>query len=43
MYLGNNVYVAGIPRRITAEDIRRVFGKYGIIEDIKIIKDPVTQ
>jgi RNA recognition motif-containing protein len=40
--VGNNVYVAGIPRRINEEDLRRVFGKYGHIVDIKVIKDPVT-
>jgi RNA recognition motif-containing protein len=32
--------VAGIPRRITEEDLRRVFVKYGPIQDIKVIKDP---
>jgi RNA recognition motif-containing protein len=36
------VYVAGIPRRVTEDDLRRVFVKYGPIEDIKVIKDPLT-
>ena len=40
--IGNNVYVAGIPRRINEDDLKRVFGKYGQILDIKVIKDPVT-
>ena len=33
-FIGNNVYVAGIPRRVTEEDLRRVFVKYGPIIDI---------
>ncbi|CDW88102.1 rna-binding protein [Stylonychia lemnae] len=40
---GNNVYVAGIPRRITEEDLRRVFVKFGPISEIKVIRDPVTK
>ncbi len=36
------MYVAGIPRRVTEEDLRRVFDKFGPIIDIKVIKDHVT-
>ncbi len=36
------MYVAGIPRRITEEDLRKVFDKYGKILDIKVIKDSLT-
>ena len=36
------MYVAGIPRRINEDDLRRVFGKHGNITDIKVIKDPLT-
>jgi RNA recognition motif-containing protein len=36
------VYVAGIPRRVNEEDLKRVFEKYGPIADIKVIKDPLT-
>lgn len=43
LYEGNNVYVAGIPRRISEDDLRRVFAKYGPILDIKVIRDPVTK
>lgn len=42
MNVGNNVYVAGIPRRINEDDLKRVFEKYGTILDIKVIKDPAT-
>jgi RNA recognition motif-containing protein len=41
--LGNNVYVAGIPRRVTEDDLKKVFSKYGRIKDIKVIKDALTQ
>ena len=34
--------MAGIPRRINEDDLQRVFSKYGQIQDIKVIKDPVT-
>jgi RNA recognition motif. (a.k.a. RRM, RBD, or RNP domain) len=40
--IGNNVYVAGIPKRISEDDLRRVFVKFGPIKDIKVIKDPQT-
>ncbi len=36
------MYVAGIPRRVTEDDLRRVFYKFGPIIDIKVIKDHVT-
>jgi RNA recognition motif-containing protein len=29
--IGNNVYVAGIPKRVNEEDLKRVFSKYGTI------------
>lgn len=41
--IGNNVYVAGIPKRITEPDLRLVFSKFGPILDIKVIRDPQTQ
>jgi transformer-2 protein len=37
------VYVAGIPRRISEDDLRKVFVKYGPILDIKVIRDPQTK
>ena len=37
------MYVAGIPRRVTEEDLRKVFSKYGRVKDIKVIKDALTQ
>ncbi len=36
------MYVAGIPRRVTEEDLRLVFEKFGKILDIKVIKDHLT-
>jgi len=29
--IGNNIYIAGIPKRVTEEDLIRVFEKYGTI------------
>jgi RNA recognition motif-containing protein len=34
--------VAGIPRRINEDDLKRVFSTYGRILDVKVIIDHVT-
>ena len=35
--------MAGIPRRVNEEDLKRVFSKFGAILDVKVIRDLVTK
>ena len=38
-----NVYVAGIPKRATEDTLRKVFSKFGSIQQVNIIKDHQTK
>ena len=38
-----NIYVAGIPRRTTEDQLRKHFSKYGTILNVHIIKDHNTK
>ncbi|KAK9894633.1 hypothetical protein P389DRAFT_135134, partial [Cystobasidium minutum MCA 4210] len=40
---GNNVHVRGLHPRTTQEDLEDIFGKFGTLEKVQIMKDPRTQ
>lgn len=37
-----NVYVKNLPKHFGDEDVRRVFGQFGSIESIRVLRDPIT-
>ncbi|OQR87526.1 hypothetical protein ACHHYP_08559 [Achlya hypogyna] len=40
--VGNNLYVANLPHKLTHDELSALFGKYGRISKCDLIEDPVT-
>jgi transformer-2 protein len=41
--LGNNLYVANLPHRLTQTDLEELFAKFGRLDKCEVILDPVTR
>lgn len=41
--IGNNIYVANLSLESRENDLKDLFGKYGAIKDVRIVRDPFTK
>ena len=40
---GNNIYVANLSPETKESELKEIFGKYGSIKDVRIVRDPFTK
>ena len=40
---GNNIYVANLSSETKESDLKEIFGRYGGIKDVRIVRDPFTK
>ncbi|XP_022893210.1 serine/arginine-rich splicing factor SR45a-like isoform X2 [Olea europaea var. sylvestris] len=40
---GNNLYVTGLPARVSKRDVEKHFSSEGVVEDVHLVVDPWTR